>query len=336
MARNQTDPPENLNSGPADPASSFLMLAIKKVKEVKYALAFAAIAAAVAIAASFLKGYLSSIAGVVVAVNMGVMLIFAVLMMIAAARAKGEHAKRYAKMFLILAWVFSTILTISACLSLTSVFFHWPMDFRQSSIEPLYTGDYRVEETMMLMDLRNRVSTDGNAGAISRDIKYRIDRVVRQRPTDVPYTLQWGTNGQAIDNIISSTNPGMTTTEVKSGRFAQTTKHTYISSIPAEEVPLNYPVEIDAQATFVNAFSGETEEWVGACPNEDTALLTMIVYCPENKRCTKARPMEQPIGSGEISFRGDTRPIIFDAGRTIVWNVPNPTKGVGYFIVFNW
>lgn len=318
-------------------AQAFLNGAIKKVKELRYALAIAGIAAAVAVSASFLRGYMSSVAAVVVAVNMGVMLIIAVLMMVAAARAKGEGAKPYARLYLVLAWVFSFVLTASAILSLSSVFFNTPLDFREkSAIEPSYSGDYRIQQTLMLMDLRHRVATTGKPGALSKDVKYRIDRVVKQRETDAPYTIQWGTNGDRVENIVSATHPGMSTVEQKSQLFGATTKHTYISSIPANQIALNYPTDIKVQATFVNGFSGDHEEWLGACPNVDTELLTMILLCPENKHCKSVRAMEAPTGSAEIPFRGSTVPLILDDGKLISWTVYRPTKGVGYFIDFNW
>jgi hypothetical protein len=320
-----------------EPMWRLLMLGIQKVKEVRYALAFAAIAAAVAIAASFLHGYMSNVGGVVVAVNMGVMLIIAVLMTVAAAKAKGEQGKPYARLYVVLAWVFSFILIASAILSLTSVFFNHPIDFRTSSaIEPTYSGDYRIQETVMLMDLRHRIPTKDTPGALSKDPKYRIDRVVRQRQTTVPYEMQWGTNGDRIEDFVSSTHPGMTTKEESSARFSLTTKHTYVNLIPADQIPFNYPTDVMVQATFVNAFAGEQEEWVGACPNVDTELLTMIVLCPQNKVCRSARAMEQPTGSAEIPFRGFSVPVIHDGGKLITWSIMRPSKGVGYFIAFTW
>jgi hypothetical protein len=318
-------------------ALTLLKTGVQKVKEVRYALAFAAIAAAVAISAALLRGYMSNIGAVVVAVNMGVMLIIAVLMMIAAARAKGDRAKPYARLYLALAWVFSSVLTASAVLSLSSVFFHWPMDFRvKTSIDPIYDGDYRIEETTMLMDLRHRVSSAGIPGAISKDIKYRTDRVVKQRQTNAPYQIQWGTNGDRVEDVLSPSHPGMTTSEARSGIFGLSTKHIYISSIPADQIPFNYPADIKAQATFVNAFSGEKEEWMGACPNVDTAILTMILLCPDSKVCKSATGMEMPTGSPEIPFRGATVPIIEDGGKIVTWSVFRPRKGVGYFIKFTW
>jgi hypothetical protein len=315
----------------------FISAATQKVKEVRFALAFAAIAAAVALSAVFLRGYLSTVGGVVVAVNMGVMLMLAVMMIIAASKAKGEEGKKYGRLYLVLAWVFSSILALSAVLSLASVFFKWPLNFSTTSIEPIYDGDYRIVETVMIMDLRGRTPTKGIPGAISKDTKYRLDRVVRQRSTTAPYELQWGTNGTGIENIKSSTNPGMTTMTVKDSKFFKiSTAHTYVSSIPSDQILLNYPTDVKTEATFVNGFSGDSEEWLGACPNIDTETLTMVLLCPGSKPCKTAKPMEDPTGNSEVPFRGNTTPVISPDGKVVTWTIQRPSKGVGYFIDFTW
>lgn len=316
-----------------------LLTGVQKVRELKFALAVAAIAAAVAIAASFLRGYLSTVGGVVIAVNMGVMLMIAVLMFRAAAKATGQAKNSYTRLYAVLAWVFSGILTASAILSLTSVFFHLPLDLRDAELAPVegvYNGDYRIDETVIMTDLRRRIPTQGVAGVKSRDAKYRIDRVVRQRSTNAPYQMQSGTNGEGIEEIVSPTHVSMTTEEVVGSRFSLTTKHTYIHAIPADRFPINEPVTVQLQGVFVNAFAGEEEEWVGACPNVDTESLTLVVLFPESKLCKDAWAMEQPTGSGEINFRGKSAPVVHDGGRMVTWTIARPSKGVGYFIAFKW
>ena len=74
----------------------------------------AGIAAAIAIAALVLRDSLSSIAGVVVAVNMGVMLMIAILIFVNAARSRGQSGKPYHKLYFAVSCVFSAILAVSA------------------------------------------------------------------------------------------------------------------------------------------------------------------------------------------------------------------------------
>jgi hypothetical protein len=316
---------------------TILKTAMRKLKVLRYALGFAAIAAAVAIGSSVLRGYMSQISAVVVAVNMGVMLMIAVLMARFASRTAGTHARQYAKLYLLLAWLFSLILIVSACLSLSSVFFHYPVDFRDpSAVETNYAGDYRIEETVTFMNLKHRVPTMGVPGAVSRDIKYRIDRIVKQRQTSVPYEMQWGTNGSNIVDFKSATHPGMQVREEQSKRFNLTTKHTYIASIPADQIPFNFKTDVRVEGTFINAFENDTEEWVGSCPNIETMALTMIVLFPDSKPAKEAVAMEQPTGSSEIPYRGTSAPVIHDGGRMVSWTVAHPVKGVGYFIAFKW
>ncbi|HYX50807.1 MAG TPA: hypothetical protein VE843_13745, partial [Ktedonobacteraceae bacterium] len=108
-----------------------LSMSIQKIRQLRFALGIAGIAAAVAIAAIVLRGQLSSIAGVVVAVNMGVMLMIAILMFVAAAKSRGQAGKPYQRLYFAVSCIFAIALAASALLSLTSVFFHWPRNFQE-------------------------------------------------------------------------------------------------------------------------------------------------------------------------------------------------------------
>jgi hypothetical protein len=258
-------------------ALHILSLSIDKIKQLKYALGIAGVAAAIAIAALMLRDSLSSIAGVVVAVNMGVMLMIAILIFVNAARSRGQAGKPYHKLYFAVSCVFSAILAVSALLSLASVFFHWPLDFRQTaSAAVIATGDYRVQESVIIFDLRNRKSLNGKI-LESKEPKMRIDRVVRQRLTDKPYQIKSGTNGLRVEQIVSPTHPSMTTQEIYADMFPLTTKHSYTSTIPADRFPIGEPVTVQTNSVFVNAFTGEDKEWAGVsaltrkCRNLDSA-----------------------------------------------------------------
>jgi hypothetical protein len=312
-----------------------LEVTTKKITQLRFALGIAAIAAAIAIAALFMRGYFSSIGGVVVAVNMGVMLMIAILMFVAAAKAKGQASKPYQKLYFAISCAFSFILIVSAALSLSSVFFHTPLDFRdQSMIEQSFNGDYRVEESVVLFDLRKRQATNGHPGLESRDPRIRIDRVVRQRPTNAPYEIQTGTNGLRIDQINSPTHPSMTTREVSSDRFKLTTDYTYISSIPADRFPIGESVTVQLEGVFINAFKGDDEEWTGVCPSIDTNVITMIVLFPKDKPCKEVQAMEERTGNKEVLYEGISNPVIHDGGSMVTWTIFKPVKGTGYFIAF--
>lgn len=314
--------------------------AINQVSQLRMALGIVGIASAIAMSSIVLKDHLSNIGGVVVAINMGVLLMFAILMFVAASKAKGDTGKSYQKLYFIIVCVFSLILLVSAVLSLTSVFYKTPLDFNSLSgsqaVVETFEGDYRIEESVIYFDLSKRIKTKGMKDIESKVLRSRIDRVVRQRPIENPYKIQSGTNGLRIENISSSTHNSMKTEKVESGRFSSTTKLTYIHKISANRFPIGEIVDVNLDVVFVNAFSGEREEWLGTCPNIDTKELTILVKFPDNKLCKKAWAMEQPTGNSEIAFRGNSKPVIQDNGKLVTWTIRNPSKGIGYFIAFNW
>lgn len=238
-----------------------LRWASDKVKPMRYGIALAGVAAAMALGAYFLRDYFGDVAGVVIAVNMGLFLMMAIAMFAVWTRARG---KPYGVLFFIMACVFCAFVAVTALLSLTSVFYHTPLDLGKTiPIERQFTGDYRVDESVVLIDLRNRIPTEGRPGVESKDPKRRIDRVVRQRPTDEAYQMQSGTNGLRVEGITSPTHASMTTEEVTSARFKLTTAHTYIHRIAADRFPIGEAVTVEVDGTFVNAFSGEHDEWTG-------------------------------------------------------------------------
>ncbi|MEP0984301.1 hypothetical protein [Ekhidna sp.] len=314
---------------------------VEKVKELRIAIGIVTIATALAIAGLILKDQLSNLAGVIVAINMGIVLLFAILMFIAATKAKGQSAKAYQRLYFILTCVFSLILLTSAVLSLSSVFFGKPLDFSEdtattSLIEPIFDGEYRIEESVLLFDLRQRLDLLTDAQPESKTFRHRIDRVVRQKTTTNPYKMQSGTNGDRMEGFESRTHSSMSTKEVQSSIFGSTTDHTYIHSIESDRFPISEVVNVELKATFVNSFRAEPEEWLGVCPNTDTKEITFIILFPENKRCINARAMELPTGSNEIEFRGTSKPVIHDQGRIVTWTLSNPVKGVGYYVAYQW
>lgn len=314
-----------------------LKISVQKIKELRFVLGITGIAAAMAVAAILLRGYLSSIAGVVVAVDMGVMLLIAILMFVAAAKARGKESRPYKKLYFAISCIFSLILATSALLSLSSVFFHWPLDFRpqQTAAAPSISGDYRIEESVVVFDLRKRKRVDGTTPE-SKEPKRRMDRVVRQRLADAPYQIKSGTNGKRIEQISSPTHPSMTTQEIFADLFPLTTKHSYTSSIPADRFPIGEGVTVETNSVFVNAFTGEEKEWAGVCPEFDTAVITIVILFPKEKPCREALAMEKPMGSNGFPYRGTTAPVVQDDGSMAVWTISKPLKGNGYFIAFKW
>ncbi len=317
-------------------ALQILSLSIEKIRQLRFALGIAGIAAAIAIAALVLRGTFSNIAGVVVAVNMGVMLMIAILIFVTAAKARGQAGKPYHKLYFAVSCVFSAILAASALLSLASVFFHWPLDFRQTaSAAVAANGDYRVEESVVIFDLRNRKSVKGKI-LESKEPKMRIDRVVRQRLTNKPYQIKSGTNGLRVEQIVSPTHPSMTTQEIFADMFPLTTKHSYTSTIPADRFPIGEPVTVQTNSVFVNAFTGEDKEWVGVSPDIDTAVITIVVLFPTEKPCKEVIGMEKPMGTNPTQYPGTTKPVLQEDGSLVTWTINKPSKGTGYFIAFKW
>jgi hypothetical protein len=319
-------------------AVQILQASMGKIAQLKYALGIAGVAAAMAIAAILLHGYFSSIGGVVVAVNMGVMLMIALLMFVAAAKAKGRAGQPYQKLYFIIACAFSFILIVSALLSLSSVFFRFPLDFvvEAKTVEPSFVGDYRNEESVIIFDLRNRQPVNGRPGAESKEPKMRVDRVVRQRPTNAPYEIKAGTNGLRIEQFQSPTHPSMTTKEVFPEFFPLTTKHSYTSIIPSDRFPIGETVTVESNSVFVNAFTGEEKEWAGASSDIDTIVLTIVILFPKGKPCKEVVAMEKPMGSNPVPYDGTTKPVMQGDGSMVTWTIVKPVKGNGYFIAFKW
>jgi hypothetical protein len=321
-------------------AVQILQASTRKISQLKYALGIAGVAAAVAISAILLQGYFSSIGGVIIAVNMGVMLMVALLMFVAAVKARGRAGEPYRKLYFLIACAFSFVLVISALLSLSSVFFGFPLDIiaiaKEPPVEPSIDGDYRIEESVIVFDLRKRQSVAGRPGAESKESKMRIDRVVRQRPTDVPFEIKSGTNGLRVEQFQSPTHPSMTTEEVFPKFFPLTTKHSYTSSIPSDRFPIGEPVTVQMSSVFVNAFTGEDNEWAGASSDIHTSVLTLIVLFPKDKPCKEALAMEKPMGSNPVPYRGTTKPVLQGDGSMVTWTIVKPIKGNGYFIAFKW
>lgn len=319
-------------------AIQILQASARKISQMNYALGVAGVAAAVAIAAILLRGYLSSVGGVIVAVNMGVMLMIALLMFVAAAKARGRTGRPYQKLYFVIACAFSFILIVSALLSLSSVFFHFPLDFvaQAQPAEPALAGDYRNEESVIIFDLRKRQPVNGRPGVESKESKMRIDRIVRQRPTDAPYEIKSGTNGLRIEQFESPTHPSMITREVFPELFPLTTKHSYTSSVPSDRFPIGEPVTVQTNSVFVNAFTGEDREWAGASQDIDTAVLTLVVLFPKDKPCAEALAMEKPMGSNPVPYSGPTRPVMQKDGGMVTWTIVKPVKGNGYFLAFKW
>jgi hypothetical protein len=314
-----------------------LSMSIRKIRQLRFALGIAGIAAAVAIAAVVLRGHSSSIAGVVVAVNMGVMLMIAILMFVAAAKSRGQAGKPYQRLYFGISCIFSVVLASSALLSLASVFFHWPLDFRETAAAAAVAeGDYRIEESVVVFDLRNRKQTDGRTMLESKEPKMRVDRVVRQRITDAPYQIKSGTNGLRIEQIVSPTHPSMTTEEIRAEMFPLTTKHSYTSSIPADRFPIGEPVTVKTNSVFVNAFTGDQKEWAGVSTDIGTDVITMIVLFPKEKPCKEVTAMQKPMGTNPSPYNGTTRPVLQGDGSMVTWTINKPSKGTGYFIAFKW
>ena len=309
--------------------------AAAKITQFKFALFIAGIVAMMAIAAEMLKGQFSSIGGVIIAVTMGVMLLFAGLMFFAAAKDKGG---RYSTLFFISAWIFAALLMISAVFSLASVFFHWPLNLTTTNeVVPRYEGDYLVRETVITADLRQRRSSTGAATNVeSKDPKMRVDRVVRQRTHAEPYQIPFGTNGSRVEQIESPTHPSMTTEVVKSSRFGSSIAHEYLAKIDSEKFPYQELQNVKTRMVYVNAFANEKEEWCGISPNNNTEVITMVILFPNDKPCKSALAHMKPINGTELAYDGPTKPEIYAEGRFLTWTILHPTKGVGYFVSWAW
>ena len=112
---------------------------------------------------------------------------------------------------------------------------------------------------------------------------------------------------------------------------------TYQIRTDISDIEVNEEFLVINEASYFNAFSGETSEWASLSVSEVTEEIGMIVLLPEDKPIKTYQLYSYPHDSrARTEFRDPSVHFVSPNQQVLVWKVENPEVGLAYEIEWTW
>lgn len=114
-------------------------------------------------------------------------------------------------------------------------------------------------------------------------------------------------------------------------------KHTWQIRIDMKDVKAGGDILIINEATYWNAFSGDSREWAAMTVTEKTDVIAMVILFPKDKPFNRYMLYAYPHGSAEpLEFRGESIVIPSENDQVLLWRIKDPKEGYTYQVNWTW